>query len=138
MLKTNNKIKKGKIGYRAFRVYKIVIAMLLGMIVGAFIVSENYVIPLIALLAGSGLMYFLRKRVDAVLSDERIEKIAGKASRAVYSVAVFGMALASIILMALKRKNPSYELLAYVFSYLACGMMFAYVIIFRYFYRKEV
>ncbi|MFH0831627.1 MAG: DUF2178 domain-containing protein [archaeon] len=137
MAKNNRKTKGKKIEYRKFRIYSAIIAMILAVVTGAFVVLGNYIVPLAVFAIASGLMYFLKTRVNEVLYDERIEKISGKTSRAVYTILVIGMALASIVLMAEKAKNPAYELLAFTLSCTACGAMLLYILLFKYFSAKE-
>ncbi len=123
---------------KKFRIYKMIIAAALGAIVGGFVSAGNYIIPLIAVAAAFLLMYTLKKRVDGVLTDERIEKISGRAAYFTYMATVILATLSGITLMALKDKNPVYQPLAFTSTFLACGMIYLYGIMFRYYNRKDL
>ena len=124
--------------YGKFQFYKILMVIALGMIVASFVTAGNLVIPLIAVVVAFIAMYFLRSKVKAVISDERIEKIAGRASYMTYSISAVGIALASMVLMALRKDYPAYEPVAYSLAYIVCGMIFLYLVLFKYYsWRAE-
>ncbi len=112
--------------------------MLLAGIVSSFVTAGNFVIPLAAFLIAILLMFFLKKNVDATLTDERIEIVAGKASRAVFTISVILIALAGMVLIALRETYPQYLITGYVLAYLGCGILFLYVILFKYYYYKKI
>lgn len=126
-----------KIRLRRYTFYKLLIVMLLAAIVGSFVTAGNFIIPLIAFLAAVVLMFLLKRNVEGVLTDERINNIAGKASRIVLTISVLIMALAGMILIALRELYPQYLIAGYVLSYLGCGMLFLYSILFKY-YEKRI
>ena len=119
--------------YGKFQFYKILMVIALGMIVSSFVTAGNYVIPLLALVVAFIAMYFLRSKVKAVISDERIEKIAGRAAYMTYSISAVGIALSSMVLMALRNDYPAYVPVTYALAYIACGMILLYVILFKYY-----
>ncbi|MGY4884921.1 MAG: DUF2178 domain-containing protein [Nanobdellota archaeon] len=127
-----------KIKYKKYRIYKLLIVMLLAGIVSSFVTAGNFVIPLAAFLIAILLMFFLKKNVDATLTDERIEIVAGKASRAVFTISVILIALAGMVLIALRETYPQYLITGYVLAYLGCGILFLYVILFKYYYYKKI
>lgn len=112
--------------------------MLLAGAVGSFVSAGNFVIPLAAFLVAIVLMFFLKKNVDTRLTDERIEIVSGKASRSAFVISVILMALAGMVLIALRETYPQYLITGYVLSYLGCGMLFLYVILFKYYYYKKI
>ncbi len=112
--------------------------MLLASIVGSFVTAGNFLIPLAAFLVAIVLMFFLKKNVDATLTDERIEIVAGNASKAVFTISVILMALAGMVLIALREAYPQYLITGYVLSYLGCSLLFLYVILFKYYYYKKI
>lgn len=131
-------MKQKNIEQKKFKVYKMVIAMVLGAVVGGFVSAGNYFIPLVAVVAAFILMYSLKTRVKGVLTDERVEKISGKAAYATYMATAILATLGGIVLMALKDKYPAYLPVAYTLAFLSCGMIYLYAIIFRYYNRKEM
>jgi uncharacterized membrane protein len=126
-----------KIKYRQYRIYKLLIVLLLAGIVSSFITAGNFIIPLATFLVAIILMFFLKKNVDATLTDERIDTIAGKASRAVFTISTILMALTGMVLIALRETYPQYLITGYLLSYLGCGMLFLYVILFKYYYYSK-
>jgi len=124
--------------YGKFQIYKILLVIALGLIVASFVTAGNYVIPLLAVAIAFVAMYLLRRKVKAVISDERIERISGKAAYMTYSILAIGFALASIVLMALRNNYPAYVPVAYTLAYITCGMIFLYAILFKYYdWRAE-
>jgi uncharacterized membrane protein len=119
--------------YKRYRFYKLLLVMALTAITGFFVVAGNYVIPLLAFAIACGLVYVLKSRVDEKLSDERVDKIAGKAARMVFSISALFMTLIGMILIAVRVEHPTYLLTGYVLSYLVCGMMLVYIIFFMYY-----
>ena len=127
-----------KIKYNQYRFYKLIIVMLLAGTVSAFVTAGNFVVPLLALLIAVLLMFILKKNVDAKLTDERIESIAGKSSRIAFVVSVLLMALAGIVLFALRETYPQYLITGYVLAYFGCGMLFLYTILFKYYSNRKI
>jgi uncharacterized membrane protein len=123
--------------YNQYQVYKLLIVIILAAIVSGFVVKGNFIIPLIVLLIAVILMFILKKNVKEALTDERIEKIAGKVSRIIFSAAVLLMAIAGLVLIALRERYPEYYLIGNILAYFACIMLFVYSILFKYYSRKE-
>jgi uncharacterized membrane protein len=121
---------------KTFSVYKIVIAAVLGILIGSTVVIGNFIIPIIAVAIAWIIMYALKKKVKGVLSDERIEKVAGKASYMTYMIMTMAMTLTGVVLMALRTKWPYFEPVAYTLVYLACGMMLLYSLLFKIYYSR--
>lgn len=122
--------------YKRYRLYKLLIVMGLTALTAFFVVAGNYAIPVLAFIIAFGLVYILKTRVDERLSDERIDRIGGKAARLTFSISVLVMALIGMVLIAVREEYPPYLLTGYVLSYLVCGMMLMYVIFFMY-YRNR-
>jgi uncharacterized membrane protein len=116
--------------------YKILIVMILAAIVGSFVVRGNFIVPLVVLLVAVILMFILKRSVNEVIADQRIEYIAGKASKLTFTIATFLMAISGLILIALRDQYPEYYLIGNILAYLTCGMLFLYTIIFNYYSKK--
>jgi uncharacterized membrane protein len=127
-----------KIEYKHYKIYQILIAVILSIIASSFVVLGNFVIPLIAFLVASILMFILKKNVNEKLTDERVNQIAGKASRIVMTTAVLIMSVAGIILVSLRNTYPQYWLIGNILIYFECGMMLLYSILFKYFSRRKI
>lgn len=125
-----------KIKYKQYRIYKLLIVILLAAIVSSFVTEGNLLIPLGAFLLAVILVFVLKKNVDQKLTDERLENIAGRASRIVFTISVLVMALAGMVLIALRENYPQYLVVGYVLSYFGCIMLFLYVLFFKYYSNR--
>lgn len=121
-----NKIKEKK-----FTLYRMLISFVLAVVVAAFAVAGNWVVPVIAIILAVVLMFLLKKNAGVPLTDERIEKISGKAARIVFSIFSMLAAVAGLVLLALRGTYPQYLAIGYVLSYSAAGMVLLYTILFR-------
>jgi uncharacterized membrane protein len=121
---------------KQYKFYKLLIVIMLAVIVGGFVTNGNFIIPLIVLLVAVILMFFLKRNVNEIMNDERIEQITGKASRLTFTIATFLMAISGLILIALRDKYPETYIIGNMFAYLTCGLLFLYAIIFKYYSRK--
>ena len=122
--------------YHKFMVYRLLIVIALALVVSSFVGAGNFVFPLIAIILAMLAMFFLRKRVDKVLTDERVEYLAGRAARLTFSISAFAMAIVGLVLISLKDSHPQYYLLGLSLAYLSAGMLFLYSILFKIFSRK--
>lgn len=127
-----------KINYKTYRIYKLLSVIIIAAIVSSFITLGNYIVPLIIIVLFSLILFFLKRKVNVKLRDERIDYIAGKASRIVLVFSNLIIAIAGIVLIALREKYPEYFLLGNVLAYLACGMLIFYSILFRYYSNKKI
>jgi uncharacterized membrane protein len=125
-----------KIKYKRYRIYKLIIVVLLTIIASCFVALGNFIIPLAALLVATILMFILQKNVEEVMTDERINQISGKASRIVMTISVSLMSVAGIVLVSLRNIYPQYQIIGNIFLYLECGMMLLYSILFKCFSRR--
>ena len=125
-----------KIQYKHYRLYKILIVILLASIASTFVALGNFVIPLIVFFLAAVLMFFLKKNVDAKLTDERMDAIGGKAARMVMTISAILMAIAGIILVSLRNTYPQGLIIGNILIYTECGMMLFYTILFKYYAKK--
>jgi uncharacterized membrane protein len=121
---------------KQYRFYKLLIVMILSAIVSSFVVAGNFIVPLAMLLVVVLIMFILKRSVNEVMADERIELITGRASRLTFTIATFLIAIAGLILIALRDKYPQYYIIGNVLAYLTCGMLFLYSVIFNYYSKK--
>jgi uncharacterized membrane protein len=125
-----------KIKYKQYRLYKILIVILLAAIASTFVALGNFVVPLIVFFLAALLMFVLKRNVDAVLTDERIDVASGKASRMVMTISAILMAIAGIILVSLRNTYPQGLIIGNVLIYTECGMMLFYSILFKYYAKR--
>lgn len=114
-----------------------VIAVLLGGLVSFSVVSENYIIPIAAAGTAFILLMVLRRRVGEVINDERDYSIAGNSARWTISIYAILAAIASMVLMAMRKTDPSFELLGQSLAYSACFIMLLNSALFYFFARKD-
>jgi len=116
---------------------RMVIAVLLGGLVSFSVVSENYIIPIVAAGTAFILLMVLRRRVGEVINDERDYSIAGNSARWTISIYAILAAIASMVLMAMRKTDPSFELLGQSLAYSACFIMLLNSALFYFFARKD-
>ncbi len=122
--------------YEKFKLYRTVLALLLGIIVSSFIIAGNYIVPLIAIAIATIMVIFLKSKVKEPLSDERVDSIAGKAAKTSYSILVLSTSIMGVIFFALRNTHPELLLTGYILSYLTCGALLIYVGFFSYHYKR--
>jgi uncharacterized membrane protein len=125
-----------KIKYKQYTFYKLLIVIILAIIASTFVTLGNFVIPLVVFFIAVVLMFFLKKNVDAILTDERINAASGKASRIVITTFAFLMAIAGIILISLRNTYPQGLIIGNILIYTECGMMLLYSILFKYYSKR--
>lgn len=122
--------------YRKYRIYKLFIVIVLALLVGFFVEQGNFIIPLIALLVAVVFMFLIKRNVDEIISDERINLISDKAMGLTFKITTILIAILGVILIALKNNYSVYYTIGNVFAFLACGMLILYSILFRYYSKK--
>jgi len=122
---------------KRFLVYKIIVAMFLGVVIGMSVNYGNWYLPAISMLAAFAFLYMLKKRVKEVLEDERDYKIGGKA--AIWAISAYTMisSISGIVLYVAGKDNPTVFAAGNVLLYSACFLMYLYVILFKVWSRKD-
>jgi uncharacterized membrane protein len=128
-----NKIKHGK-----YRLYKALLVILLTVAIVTLVSFENYIIALILFVIAIALEFLLRKRIDAPMTDERLNLIAGKASRIVLVSFTLLLAAAGIILISLRNLSPYCLVIGNILIGIECAMMLLYAITFRYYSSRRI
>ena len=127
-----------KMSYKKYRAYKLVITMILVATISTFVSLGNYIASLIIFLIAIFLMIMLSKNVKEALSDERADRIGGKAARIVLSISALLMAAVGIVLVSLRDTHPQYLIIGNILLFLECGMMLFYAILFKYYSHKKI
>ena len=122
--------------YKKYRVLKIGIVAILAATISSFVSQGNYAIPLVAFAVAVGIIFLVSRRVEEVQNDERVEKIGGKAARWMLSFLAVSGALASIVLTALAKNEPIYQIPAYIFTGIVWVELVGYSILFYFFNCK--
>lgn len=116
---------------KTYAILRTIIVVLLAAIFSASVAANNYIIPFAAAIAAMAVLIPMKKKVQAVLEDERDYFLAGNAARYALSIyCVFG-AIASLVLMANRNVNPEFELIGSLVAYSTCGLLILQSIIFK-------
>lgn len=110
---------------------RLIVSFLTAMLVAISMVQNNYIIPLLVIIAGMSLLYSCRKKVQDVLADERDYQIAGQSARYVLYFYSFIGAIVSMILFVVAKDNNVLMLLANFLAYSVCLLMIINSIIFK-------
>ncbi|VVB79061.1 Uncharacterised protein [uncultured archaeon] len=126
-----------KLDYKRYKLYQILLTIVLAALIGIFVTMGNFVIPLIVFAIAVLVMFVLKKNVNFKLTDERLETFSGKASRVAMTAFAFAMSIVGIVLISLRNVYPQYLLLGNVLIYSECGMILLYSILFKYYSKKK-
>ena len=115
-----------------------VIAVALALVVGWSIITNNFIIPIVAIVLAIGASYFLRRGTKEVTKDERTALLYEKAAGATIRFCVPMAAVVSILLVAL-RERLSAEMAAagYVLAYVVCALLLVHSAFYFYYNRKH-
>ena len=108
------------------------VAVAVGGAVGFAVQNNQPLLVVISVVIGVLLLRFARKRVDEPLVDERIERVAEKASRRTLEVFGVATALLTAVLIALGREE------GYVLGFVVCSVLVVYLAFYTIYYRGEI
>ncbi|MDD5290772.1 MAG: DUF2178 domain-containing protein [Patescibacteria group bacterium] len=120
---------------KAFLVVRIITVITLSILVGVSINLGNYVLPVVAIITASFLLYFFKGKVKEVMADERDYEIAGRAGRNAMTIYSLIMAIIGTVLMALSKTYPELESPALIVLYSVCFLVLLYSILFKIYSR---
>lgn len=126
-----------KVTYKRYKAYQLILTMILVAMMITLVGLKYFVAALIVFAISIILIMILRKKVKGVLSDERLDNIAGKASKIVLTTFALLMAAAGITLVSLRDVNSLFLIIGNLLIFLECGMMLFYVILFKYYSNKR-
>lgn len=101
-----------------------------------FLVLRNFFVPIAVLGLSSLTLFYLRKKVDAVMADERDYRIGGRSALLAIHLTSWIGAIAAFVLYALGGKNPSCQPIAMTLALSVCVLMLTYSAVFK-FYGKH-
>jgi uncharacterized membrane protein len=127
-----------KIKHRKYRLYKTLLVIFLTVAIVTLVSFGNYTIPLILFVIAIALEFLLRKRIDAQMTDERLNLIAGKASRIVLVSFTLLLAAAGIVLISLRNLSPYCLVIGNILIGIECSMMLLYAVLFRYYSSRKI
>jgi uncharacterized membrane protein len=100
------------------------------------IIFHNFIIPIAVLAASSLMLFYLRKKVKGIVSDERDYVVGGKS--ALLAIQVFSTAAVIVMFFLYSSKDsaPYYEPIALTLAISVCTLMVVYSVIFKYQIRR--
>lgn len=127
-----------KINYKQYKLYKLLMVILLTIAITLLVSSGNFIFPLIIFAVAILFEFLLRKKVDTPLTDERLNNLAGKASRIVLVTFALLLAAAGIVLVSLRNLSTYCLIIGNIFIGIECAMMLFYAILFKYYSSKKI
>jgi uncharacterized membrane protein len=123
--------------YKTYRMWCGIIGMILGAVMAASLVVEKWMISVIAIAIAIVILTILRRRVKEIVADERTATVTGKAAQLSMQIAILGMALLGVIILAVNY-NASAELkqVGFAFEYAACALMVINLLVYTYYDHK--
>lgn len=107
----------------------ILIAVLAG--IGFGIWQHNVVLAVLSIGFGMVGLLILRSKTNAVLMDERLERITDKAARGAYVLSTIIFALVSLFFLAFTRQEMIFpQMLGTLFGYVAICMLTLYLLLY--------
>lgn len=124
--------------FKQFKQARFIVAIFIAATVSIAVTIENTFLALAAVIIGMIFMILVRKRTNAVLSDERTEKISGVAARATYGIFTSFIALLSLFLILSGRANSDAftESVGTILSFTALLSMAIFALSYRYYNKK--
>lgn len=124
--------------YKQFKKIKILVASFVSATVAIAVVYDNMALSFAGVIIGVLFLFLVRKKTKAVLVDERIEKISGRAARLTYSILTAAVAFLSLMFIAVgwRLDEANYEMLGVILSYVALFSLALYSLSYKYFSKK--
>jgi uncharacterized membrane protein len=121
---------------KTFSTIRKIMIVVIGAVVAISIIFESLIISFAVVLFGITVMVALKHKVDKKIEDERIFKIAQKASMRTVQIFGFLMAMISVSILILREAYDNFELIGSVLAYSTCGFLMIYGIFYSYYSRK--
>jgi uncharacterized membrane protein len=123
---------------KTYRNWRLALIAIIAALAAVSIVTGIVYILVAAVAIGIIVIILLRRRVRAVVEDERTYAIAYKAARLTVSIVGIVMAIAGAILLALNRNDFSEApaLVGFTLLYVTCGLLVINMAAYYYYNRK--
>jgi len=126
--------------YKQFKKINALVASFISATVAIAIVNNNLILALAGVSIGMFFIVLMKKTARAVLVDERIQSIGGKAARLTYTISTIVIAFLSLFFIIIGRKTtppqPNIELLGVTFSYIVLFNLALYSLSYKYLSKK--
>jgi len=124
--------------YNKFKRMKVLTASFVSATVAIAVVSNNIVLAMAGVLIGMLFLFLVKKRIKAVLVDERIQNIGGQAAHLTYAILTITIGFLSLIFIGTGRRlgEANYEMLGVILSYITLFSLALYSLSYKYFSKK--
>jgi len=124
--------------YKQFKKIKALTASFIAATVAIAVVYNNILLAIAGVSIGILFLFLVRKKTKAVLEDERIQSIGGRAARLTYAILTATIAFLSLIFIGTGRQTgeDGYELLGVILSYITLFSLALYSLSYKYISKK--
>ncbi|MDD4995075.1 MAG: DUF2178 domain-containing protein [Patescibacteria group bacterium] len=124
--------------YKQFKRMRLLTASFVSATVAIAVVYNNIVLALAGVVIGLLFLLLVRKKTNAVIIDERIQKIGDRAARLTYTTLTLATAFLSLIFIVIGRRigEANYETLGIILSYITLFSLALYSLSYKYFSKK--
>ena len=121
----------------AYTILKLSVVIILASIVAVSVSNGNWYLPIISMLVAFTLLYASKKKVKAILEDERDYKAAGNAARWAMNIYTMVSVVLGIFLYVKGKGDAVLYFSGNVLLYSALFLMFLYSVLFKVFIKKD-
>ncbi|MFA5211615.1 MAG: DUF2178 domain-containing protein [Patescibacteria group bacterium] len=118
---------------KQYTICRLAIIIILSFTISYSMQIKNYILPITALIGSVFILFYLRKKVDIIIADERDYVLAGDAARYTLTSYSFLAVIFSFILYSLQDINPYFYTIALVLNYSVCFLLILYSLIFKFY-----
>ena len=124
--------------YKNFKRMRILATTFVSVTVAMAVVYNNIILALAGVLIGMLFLFLVKRKTKAVLVDERIQSIGGRAARLTYTILTMTLAFLSLVFILTGRRigEANYELLGIILSYITLFSLALYSLSYKYFSKK--
>jgi len=123
---------------KQYQAIKLATVVIIAIIFSQSIIFKSYLIPVATLIIATLGLFYLRRRVQGIIADERDYLTGGKAALLAMQIYAWGAVIGMLMLYGARDLNPSYEPIAATLAYSTCILMLLYALIFRYYNKFKL
>lgn len=116
---------------KSFKYFKIIIVIALAIAFSQALIYQNFFLSIGIMIAGSLIIYSMRKNVKEVLADERDYEQGGKAALLAMQIYCWIGVIAMFALKSQAYLNSTYDIVANTLAFSICIFMLLYSFIYR-------
>jgi len=123
--------------YRKFMLWRTMVFIIVVILVGWSVASNNPLIPIPTVIAGIVIVQLLKRGMREVIVDERVFSVTDKAAMLVFRTFVILAAMAAATMLGLNQERyPELEHAGFTLAYSVCILLLLYYIAYIYYNRK--